>query len=59
MRFWRVPVRWVCGGGMFALSFAEPVQVMPVLSPPAWGWGNVCLSLEVVMGEQDAEGFSL
>lgn len=58
MRFWRVPVRWVCGG-MFALSFAEPVQVMPVLSLPPWGWSNVCLSLEVVMGEQDAKGFSL
>lgn len=53
MRFWRVPARWVCGG-MFALGPAELAQVTPVLSPLPWDWGNACLSLEAVMGEQDA-----
>lgn len=48
MRFWRVPARWVCGG-MFALGPAELG-----LSPLPWDWGNACLSLEAVMGEQDA-----
>lgn len=40
-------------GACVPWSLQSQVLVIPVLSPPPWGWDNVCLSLEVVVAEQD------
>lgn len=39
-------------GACLSSTLQSQVLFMLVLPSP-WGWGNVCLSLEVLVGEQD------